>query len=89
LPGQVKQLESAMAQVTYYVALPFVAAVDGVAAGEPRNGFNPVAVVMRAEALSRKEGTSAQSPLKRDKLLDKQCIVPLIASNDSALTSGD
>lgn len=45
-----------MAEVTYYVALPFVAADDGVAAGEPMECFNPVAVVMRAEALSRKEG---------------------------------
>src|SRR3977135_543244 len=45
-----------MAEVTYYVALPFVAAEDGVAAGEPTECFNPVAVVMRAEALSRKEG---------------------------------
>jgi hypothetical protein len=36
--------------------LPFVAADDGVAAGEPVECFNPVAVVMRAEALSRKEG---------------------------------
>jgi hypothetical protein len=45
-----------MAEVTYYVALPFVASDDGVAAGEPTECFNPVAVVMRAEALSRKEG---------------------------------
>jgi hypothetical protein len=45
-----------MAEVTYYVALPFVAADDGVAAGEPVECFNAVAVVMRAEALSRKEG---------------------------------
>jgi hypothetical protein len=45
-----------MSEVTYYVALPFVAADDGVAAGEPVECFNPVAVVMRAEALSRKEG---------------------------------
>ena len=46
-----------MADVTYYVALPFVACDDGVAvAGEPLECFNPVAVVMRAEALSRKEG---------------------------------
>jgi hypothetical protein len=45
-----------MAEVTYYVALPFVAADDGIAAGEPTECFNPVAVVMRAEALSRKEG---------------------------------
>jgi hypothetical protein len=45
-----------MAEVTYYVALPFVASDDGVAAGEPTECINPVAVVMRAEALSRKEG---------------------------------
>jgi hypothetical protein len=45
-----------MAEVTYYVALPFIAADDGVAAGEPVECFNPAAVVMRAEALSRKEG---------------------------------
>jgi hypothetical protein len=45
-----------MPEVTYYVALPFVAADDGVAAGEPTECFNPSAVVMRAEALSRKEG---------------------------------
>jgi hypothetical protein len=35
---------------------PFVAADDGIAAGEPTECFNPVAVAMRAEALSRKEG---------------------------------
>jgi hypothetical protein len=53
-----------MAEVTYYVALPFVVADDGIAAGEPTECFNPNAAVMRAEALSRKEGhTSAQSPL--------------------------
>jgi hypothetical protein len=45
-----------MAEVTYFVALPFVASDDGVAAGEPIECFNPVAVVTRAEALSRKEG---------------------------------
>ena len=45
-----------MAEVTYYVALPFVATDDSVAAGEPSECFNPIAVVMRAEALSRKEG---------------------------------
>lgn len=38
------------------VALPFIATDDGVAAGEPTECFNPVAVGMRAEALSRKEG---------------------------------
>ena len=45
-----------MAEVTYYVALPFVAANDGVAAGEPTECFNPTAAVMTAEALSRREG---------------------------------
>lgn len=45
-----------MAEVTYFVALPFVAADDGIAAGEPTECFNPNAAVMRAEALSRKEG---------------------------------
>ena len=45
-----------MAEVTYYVALPFIATDDGITAGEPMECFNPVAVVIRAEALSRKEG---------------------------------
>jgi hypothetical protein len=45
-----------MAEVTYYVALPFLASDDGIVADEPTECFNPVAVVMRAEALSRKEG---------------------------------
>jgi hypothetical protein len=45
-----------MAEVTYFVALPFVAADDGIAAGEPTECYNPTAVVMRAEALSRKLG---------------------------------
>ena len=34
--------------------LPFVASDDGVVAGEPTECVNPVAVVMRAEAISRK-----------------------------------
>jgi hypothetical protein len=45
-----------MAEVTYYVALPFVVADDGIAPGEPTECFNAVTVVMRAEALSRKAG---------------------------------
>lgn len=44
-----------MAEVTYFVALPFVATDDGLAAGEPIECFNPTAVV-KAEALSRKDG---------------------------------
>jgi hypothetical protein len=45
-----------MTEVTYFVALPFIAAEDGIAAGEPTECFNPVALVMRAEALSRQPG---------------------------------
>src|SRR4030088_673901 len=45
-----------MAEVTYYVALPFIAGDEGGPAGEPTECFNPNAAVMRAEALSRKEG---------------------------------
>jgi hypothetical protein len=45
-----------MAEVTYFVALPFVASDDGVAAGEPAECLNPNAAVMRAEALARREG---------------------------------
>ena len=44
-----------MAEVTYYVALPFIVADDGIAAGEPMECFNPNVAVMRSEALSRKE----------------------------------
>jgi hypothetical protein len=45
-----------MAEVTYYVAPPFVAADEGIAAGERTECFNPTAPVMRAEALSRRQG---------------------------------
>jgi hypothetical protein len=45
-----------MPEVTYYVALPFVASDDGIAPGEAVECFNPNAAVMRAEALSRKDG---------------------------------
>jgi hypothetical protein len=42
--------------VTYYVALPFVMADDGVASGEAVECTSANAAVMRAEALSRKPG---------------------------------
>jgi hypothetical protein len=42
--------------VTYYVALPFVLADDGVAPGEAVVCTSANAAVMRAEALSRKPG---------------------------------
>lgn len=45
-----------MAEVTYFVALPFLSADGGIAAGEPTECLNPNAAVVRAEALSRKEG---------------------------------
>jgi hypothetical protein len=45
-----------MSEVTYHVALPFVAAADGIAPAEAVECFNPNAAVMRAEALSRKPG---------------------------------
>ena len=45
-----------MSEVTYYVALPFVLANDGIAAGEAVQCFNPNSAVMKAEALSRTPG---------------------------------
>jgi hypothetical protein len=51
-----------MSEVTYYVALPFVAAEDGIAPGEALECFNPSAVVMRAETLRGSLATSARSP---------------------------
>ncbi|MFB6452737.1 hypothetical protein [Bradyrhizobium tunisiense] len=45
-----------MSEVTYYVALPFVLADDGLAAGEAVECFNPNAAVMKAEVLARKPG---------------------------------
>jgi hypothetical protein len=45
-----------MAEVTYFVALPFVAVDEGLAPAEPVECFSPTAAVMRAEALSRKQG---------------------------------
>ena len=45
-----------MADVTYFVALPFIAADDGVAAGEPVECLSARAAIARAEYLSRREG---------------------------------
>jgi hypothetical protein len=42
-----------MSEVTYYVALPFVASDEGIAPAEAVECFNPSAAVMRVEALSR------------------------------------
>lgn len=45
-----------MADVTYFVALPFVASDDGSEPGEAVECTSANAAIMRAEALSRKEG---------------------------------
>ena len=45
-----------MADLTYFVALPFVAADDGVAASQPVECPTSSAAIMRAEHLSKKEG---------------------------------
>jgi hypothetical protein len=45
-----------MSEVTYYVALLFVAAENGIAPADAVECFNPNAAVMRAEALSHKPG---------------------------------
>jgi hypothetical protein len=55
-PVRSSSWSQAKAEVTYFVALPFIAADDGIAAGEPTECLNPNAAVMRAEALSRKDG---------------------------------
>jgi hypothetical protein len=54
-----------MAEVTYFVALPFVVADDGLAPGEPVECFSPNAAVMRAEALSRREGLAGAVAFSR------------------------
>ena len=65
-----------MPEVTYYVALPFVAADDGPAPGEPVECFNPNAPVMRAEALSRKTGDPATGDFSDAKVIEKFGDVP-------------
>ena len=45
-----------MADITYFVALSFVAADDGVAAGEAVECLSARAAILRAEHLSRREG---------------------------------
>jgi hypothetical protein len=54
-----------MSEVTYYVALPFVTADDGVAAGEAVECFNPDAAVRKAESLSRKPGHVGAVAIRR------------------------
>jgi hypothetical protein len=42
--------------IIYFVALPFMAADDGVAPGEPVECLSASAAILRAEYLSRREG---------------------------------
>lgn len=51
--------------VTYYVALPFVMADDGVAPGEAVECTSANAAVMRAQALSRKPGCAGALAFSR------------------------
>lgn len=51
--------------VTYYVALPFVMADDGLAPGEAVECLSANAAVMRAEALSRKPGCAGAVAFSR------------------------
>ncbi|MGY4499407.1 hypothetical protein ACVWYH_003338 [Bradyrhizobium sp. GM24.11] len=55
-----------MAEVIYYVALPFVFSDDGVAAGEATECFNANAAVMRAE------GAVAQARTRRRRRVQPQ-----------------
>ena len=54
-----------MAEETYFVALPFIATDGGVAPGQPVECFNANAAVMRAEALSHKQGHVGAVALSR------------------------
>jgi hypothetical protein len=45
-----------MADITYFVALPFMVADDGVAPGQPVECLSASAAILRAEYLSRREG---------------------------------
>lgn len=51
--------------VTHYVAMPFVVADDGLAAGEAVECLSANAAVMRAEALSRKPGCACAVAFSR------------------------
>ncbi len=51
--------------VTYYVALPFIPADDGLAPGEAVECLSANAAVMRAEALSRKPGCAGAFAFSR------------------------
>jgi hypothetical protein len=45
-----------MAELIFYVAMPFIASGDKIAPGKLVECLNPIAAIMRAEALSRRPG---------------------------------
>ena len=45
-----------MADITYFVALSFVAGGEGIAPGEAVECLSAIAAILRAEHLSRREG---------------------------------
>jgi hypothetical protein len=55
----------AIVSVTYYVALPFVSADDGIAAGQAQELPSEVAAIRSAEAMSRKEPNVGALAFKR------------------------
>ena len=65
LPTGARSQGVAAMDVTYYVALPFVLADDGVAPGEAVECTSANAAVMRAEALSRKPGCAGALAFSR------------------------
>ncbi|MBI5129522.1 MAG: hypothetical protein HZA66_08770 [Rhodopseudomonas palustris] len=54
-----------MADITYYVALPFTAADDGVAPGEPAECQSASAAIRRAEVLARTSGNAGAVAFSR------------------------
>jgi hypothetical protein len=51
--------------VTYYVALPFVRAEDGMAPGQAQEMPNEQAAIRRAEAMSRESSNAGALAFKR------------------------
>jgi len=54
-----------MVDVTYCVALPVIAVDDGIAAGEPTECFNPVAVIMARGSFVAQAGTCRSRAFSR------------------------
>ena len=57
--------ELLMADVTYFVALPFVMSDEGLSPGEAAECTSAGAAITRAESLSRREGTAGAVAFSR------------------------